>query len=550
MAVPGTTTGSTQFANHDYDSGVFGTGCTFTGSTAKDVVYTYTPSSNVLVTFDLCASSYDTKFYIATSCPPTAGTMVACDDDGCPGGTFRSILTCIPLTGGVTYYLFVDGYGTSSGAFSVTTSFCSVTGRCCYTNADGSPGCADGTLDECLILGGVFDNTKTCAEPCPSGQCCYTLPGDLCNPLCAAPVTPAYCATLGGVYTEGGDCSTPCPIDCYCTCSAGLNTHCALGSVAITDFNCPATPAEELINVPVEYHITDVNVCLDITHTWDGDISIYLISPLGTQVELSSGNGGGGDNYHCTILDDEATTLVTAGLAPFTGSYIPEFPLSGFDGENALGNWTLRVCDNAGGDTGTINWACLTFTYDYILPVTGVAFDAVAGNNSITLNWSTASESNMSHFEVLRGATKVAEVACTNSGTTHNYSFVDNDVTNGLVYSYTLVGVAIDGSRGELASVNASPNANAVVTEYALLQNFPNPFNPETNIAFDMVEAGHVNVAVYNVIGQKVAELVNGNMNAGRHVVSFDATNLPSGLYLYKMEANGFSDQKKMVLMK
>jgi hypothetical protein len=65
-----------------------------------------------------------------------------------------------------------------------------------------------------------------------------------------------------------------------------------------------------------------------------------------------------------------------------------------------------------------------------------------------------------------------------------------------------------------------------------------------------MKETGIVTLKVFNLMGQEVAELVNGSMNAGRHTVSFSAAGLPSGVYVYKMEANGFSAQNKMLLMK
>ena len=65
-----------------------------------------------------------------------------------------------------------------------------------------------------------------------------------------------------------------------------------------------------------------------------------------------------------------------------------------------------------------------------------------------------------------------------------------------------------------------------------------------------MKEAGFVSLKVYNLLGQAVATLVNGNIEAGRHIASFDATNLPSGLYIYKMETGSFSAQHKMLLMK
>ena len=304
------------------------------------------------------------------------------------------------------------------------------------------------------------------------------------------------------------------------------------------------------INVPIEYHITDLNVNIDLVHTFDADLDMFLTSPLGTIVELSTDNGGSGENFTCTEFDDEAVDPITGGVAPFTGSFQPEGMLSDFDGENAVGDWLLCITDDAGGDVGYIIGVCLKFEYDEILPVAFGSFDAVAGNGKITLNWNTMSEHNVDHFELSRDGSVVTTIAAHNEASEANYSFVDNDVTNGVEYSYSLVSVDVNGNRQNLATVSATPNAGAVVSEYALHQNYPNPFNPTTNIVFDMLEAGHVTISVYNIMGQKVAELVNGVAEAGRHSVTFDATSLSSGLYLYKMEANGFTAQSKMVLMK
>lgn len=106
-----------------------------------------------------------------------------------------------------------------------------------------------------------------------------------------------------------------------------------------------------------------VSVCLDITHTWDGDIDIVLVSPAGTSFDLSLGNGGSGDNYTNTCFDMNAPTSITTGVAPFNGSYIPQ-GAGGFDtfnGENANGNWQLYIVDNVGGDNGTLNSWSITF---------------------------------------------------------------------------------------------------------------------------------------------------------------------------------------------
>lgn len=101
--------------------------------------------------------------------------------------------------------------------------------------------------------------------------------------------------------------------------------------------------------------VQDLNVKLSITHTWDEDLSVFLISPNNTQVELFSGVGGSDENFFSTVLDDEATRDVTAGSAPFTGSFRPEGLLSDFDDEDPNGVWTLQIRDTKGDDVGTLN---------------------------------------------------------------------------------------------------------------------------------------------------------------------------------------------------
>ena len=86
--------------------------------------------------------------------------------------------------------------------------------------------------------------------------------------------------------------------------------------------------------------------------------------------------------------------------------------------------------------------------------------------------------------------------------------------------------------------------------EFTLAQNYPNPFNPTTSINFSIAEPTFVKLAIYNLLGEEVQVLKNDYMEAGTFKINFDASSLPSGMYLYKIETAQYSSVKKMMLMK
>jgi subtilisin family serine protease/subtilisin-like proprotein convertase family protein len=108
--------------------------------------------------------------------------------------------------------------------------------------------------------------------------------------------------------------------------------------------------------------ILDVNIRFDISHTFDSDLRISLISPNGTEILLVNRRGSAGDNFTNTALDDEGSNLVSSGVAPFTGVFRPENSLSGFDGVSAAGAWTLRIVDTTAINSGTLNSWSMDFT--------------------------------------------------------------------------------------------------------------------------------------------------------------------------------------------
>jgi len=109
--------------------------------------------------------------------------------------------------------------------------------------------------------------------------------------------------------------------------------------------------------------ISDLNVKLDISHSWDEDLDVYLIAPDSTRVELFTDVGGSGDNFSNTILDDEAVTVITGGSAPFTGTYQPEGNLGDLDSKSITGTWTLEATDDESLISGTLNsWSLIIET--------------------------------------------------------------------------------------------------------------------------------------------------------------------------------------------
>lgn len=113
-----------------------------------------------------------------------------------------------------------------------------------------------------------------------------------------------------------------------------------------------------MINVTDNRLISEVEVEINISHSYVSDLAISLISPNGITVLLSASNGRDGDNYTNTVFSDNAEMSITSGTSPFTGTYKPQIPLSYLKGIEGKGNWTLKVVDSEDGDFGSIdNWS-------------------------------------------------------------------------------------------------------------------------------------------------------------------------------------------------
>ncbi len=192
------------------------------------------------------------------------------------------------------------------------------------------------------------------------------------------------------------------------------------------------------------------------------------------------------------------------------------------------------------------------------LPVELTSFSAVIVKNKIELNWKTSTEINNYGFEIEKYTesqnwSKIGFVAgAGNSNTVIDYSYIDNleiDLIANQTLKYRLK--QIDNNGNFEYSDIVEVNLNSVVpTEYNLSQNYPNPFNPTTTIKYSIPTEGMVSLKVYDVLGKEVANLVDENKNAGTYEVIFNAENLSSGTYIYKLTSGNFTETKKLLLLK
>ncbi|GAA4116564.1 hypothetical protein GCM10022393_17250 [Aquimarina addita] len=167
--------------------------------------------------------------------------------------------------------------------------------------------------------------------------------------------------------------------------------------------------ATSIITIENDFVLTDVNVGINIEHTYTEDLTITLIAPDGiTEVQLSSENGGASDNYTNTIFDDEATESITDGSAPFTGSFTPEENLGNLDGSSSLGDWTLFIEDGFNQDGGQLlDWTLQLCDGNPVLAVVGEDFEESSelliidkGNNQYDISFLTTEITEMLDLQV------------------------------------------------------------------------------------------------------------------------------------------------------
>ncbi len=265
-----------------------------------------------------------------------------------------------------------------------------------------------------------------------------------------------------------------------------------------------------------------------------GDITGYFsVPPADYTLDLYLGNG---------------TTLVNSFIAP----------LSGLGGGSAavFASGFLNPSANQNGAAFGLFAALANGTVIQlvpgVVPVELTSFSALVNGTSVSLNWSTATELNNYGFEVQRKSLNgnFATIGFVNGkGTStviNDYSFTDNELEEGK-YFYRLKQIDYDGKYEYSKIIEVDVR---MLSSFSLEQNYPNPFNPTTTIGFVLQERANVKLSLLNSIGEELAVLVNEEKDKGYHKINLNAYNLPSGVYMYRIQAGNFVDTKKMLLMK
>jgi hypothetical protein len=215
----------------------------------------------------------------------------------------------------------------------------------------------------------------------------------------------------------------------------------------------------------------------------------------------------------------------------------------------------------SGGYIAFNGWSSGAVPYlaiDYSVPVELTSFTAKNSSNGVILKWQTATETNNQGFEIEKqDNSKLSTVESWEKigyvpgyGTTtepKSYSYSDDKVTSG-IYRYHLKQIDYNGTYEYSNEVEVT--VDFMPEEFALYQNYPNPFNPSTTIKFALPDKTNLVISVYNLFGEKVAEVFIGELEEGYHKVEFNAVNIPSGVYFYRFESEEFNSVKKMVILK
>ena len=347
-------------------------------------------------------------------------------------------------------------------------------------------------------------------------------------------------------------------------CSTSSNST----TVAIPDgagAEVAGSPATSVINVTENFTVSDINVTMNISHTWINDLVITLISPNATEIILFDRECSSEDDITVTY-DDQVTVSITCA-SPVTGTAKPTNALAGFNGENTLGNWTLKVVDYYNGDTGSINsWSIevceaqsttnSSLTNAPITVGTNSTYVLKQAETEATSTGSTASE----QVFMLSELPTEGDVKLSNTTLLLGETFTQNDINTGvLTYVNNSSISASDFFKVDITNATGGflPNQQISITIDAAL-GVDDDFFLKTGISiFPTVSDGNFFISSKTFIGKTTIELysytgqkVYSNQlyfNSG-NVERISIQNASSGVYILKLISETTSGSKKIII--
>ena len=313
----------------------------------------------------------------------------------------------------------------------------------------------------------------------------------------------------------------------------------------------------------------------DYTELYDGDLTGQTLThglyKWGTGVQVSAGgvtiSGTSSDVWifqiaQDLILSDGAIVSLTGGAQSSNifwqvAGQVTLGTMSEFKGillcQTLIAMQTGATFDGRALAQTAVTLQANEVIINIVVPVELTSFSATTEKNDVNLVWNTATETNNQGFEIQRmniNDTKYEKVGYVEgNGTTtkiNRYNFDDKDVLAGN-YNYRLKQIDFNGTfeySGEIEVNITSPS------EFSISQNYPNPFIPTSTIQYAIPQTSFVKISIYNILGNEIEVLVNEEKSPGDYEVIFDATELASGMYFYKLSTGKFSQTRKMVVMK
>jgi subtilisin-like proprotein convertase family protein len=429
------------------------------GNIPAIVAATYTaPNCNSMTAVTTACSNglYNLSGTVNVACPPATGSLTI--TSSCGG----SVVLNAPFASPINYA--INGLNATGNACNLTAVFSADASLVIPPASFISPFCCGANLPVTV--------SPTTATVCPTGA--------------GATLTATGPASGGNIVTNSTVNNVAIP-------DAGLSGEPAPGAGVTGYISSQLTVAGVCPNIIAASTFIDVTV--NITHTWDSDLVLWLRSPSGANLLLSSSNGGSANDYTNTHFVTTAITNITAGTVPFTNNFLPEGGFGALNGSPINGAWTLFVGDDAGGDLGTlVNWSIA-----FQAPTVNYTWAPAAGLSSTTTASTVATPATTTTYTV------TATNSCGCSGTASSTITVQAPTSNltspvgpnyyvcagsgnqlnftgtaGATLNYTLNGV--NGS----AAIGAAGTANITPTALSLGATWP----ANTTLVFTSVSTG------------------------------------------------------------